>query len=79
VDVAVATGTDLVLRVRDDGSGISDSVRRSGLRNLAERAEQLGGTMKVGPGDGQGTDLRWRVPLPTSPPEPWPGASAPPG
>ena len=38
--------------------------RRSGLANLAERAEQLGGTLKVGAADGSGTELHWQVPLP---------------
>jgi signal transduction histidine kinase len=70
VDVTIATGTDLVLQVRDDGTGISDSAPRSGLRNLDERAEQLGGTLKVGPADGRGTELRWRVPLPGTSPLP---------
>ncbi|RXS67291.1 hypothetical protein EST54_12700 [Streptomyces sioyaensis] len=38
--------------------------RRSGLSNLAKRAEGLGGTMTVeAPPDG-GTRLVWRVPLP---------------
>jgi signal transduction histidine kinase len=63
VDVAVTTSSDLLLQVRDDGSGFSDTTRRSGLSNLAERAEQMGGTLTVGPADGRGTELRWRVPL----------------
>jgi signal transduction histidine kinase len=63
VDVAVTTSSDLLLQVRDDGSGFSDTTRRSGLSNLAERAEQMGGTLTVGPADGHGTELRWRVPL----------------
>jgi signal transduction histidine kinase len=70
VDVAVTTGADLVLQVRDDGSGISDTARRSGLRNLAERAAQLGGTLKVMAVDDEGTDLRWIVPLPVTSPLP---------
>jgi signal transduction histidine kinase len=72
VDVTIATGPDLVLQVRDDGSGIGDSAHRGGLRNVAERAEQLGGTMRVGLADGKGTELCWRVPLPAA----RPGASA---
>jgi signal transduction histidine kinase len=64
VDVTVTAGTDLVLQVRDDGTGFSDTPRRSGLRNLAERAGQLGGTLKVAPADDRGTELRWQVPLP---------------
>jgi signal transduction histidine kinase len=64
VEVAVTAGPDLDLRVRDDGSGVGDSTRRSGLANLAERAAQLGGTLTIGPADGRGTELRWQVPLP---------------
>jgi signal transduction histidine kinase len=65
VDVTVEAGTDLVVVVSDNGSGMNDTTRRSGLANLAERARQLGGTMDVAPVAGVGgTELRWRVPLP---------------
>jgi len=57
-------GGHVVLRVRDDGVGIGGSVRRSGLRNLSERAQQFGGAMQVEPAAGGGTELEWRVPLP---------------
>ena len=63
-DVIIDAGSDLVLVVRDDGVGMQDSARRSGLANLAGRAERLGGTLKVGPADGGGTELLWQVPLP---------------
>lgn len=64
VDVTVEAGHDLVVVVRDNGSGMQDSTRRSGLANLAERARQLGGTLHVGPASDGGTELRWQVPLP---------------
>ena len=64
VDVSVDAGPDLTLVVRDDGVGLRDITRRSGLANLGERAEQLGGTLKVGAADGSGTELHWQVPLP---------------
>jgi signal transduction histidine kinase len=65
VDVTVEAGADLVVVVSDNGSGMKDTSRRSGLANLAERARQLGGTMDVGPAAGAGgTELRWRGPLP---------------
>ncbi|MFF2728385.1 GAF domain-containing protein [Streptomyces sp. NPDC058008] len=54
------------LTVADDGVGIPDGGRRSGLRNLARRAESLGGASWFGPGpgdDGSGTTVTWEVPL----------------
>jgi signal transduction histidine kinase len=63
VDVTVEANGSLVLLVRDDGRGIV-STRRSGLANLAYRAQQLGGAMTVGTADGGGTEFRWQVPLP---------------
>ena len=63
IDVIVEVGSDLILVVRDNGVGLRDATRRSGLANLAERAEQLGGTLKVGAADGRGTELHWQVPL----------------
>jgi signal transduction histidine kinase len=64
VDVIIDAGSDLVLVVRDDGVGLQESTRRSGLANLSGRAERLGGTMKIGPADSGGTELLWQVPLP---------------
>ena len=63
-DVAVEAGPDLVLTVRDNGVGLRDTGRRSGLTNLAERAGVLGGTLRTGAGPNGGTELEWRVPLP---------------
>jgi len=63
IDVLVEVGSEVVLVVRDNGIGLRDVTRRSGLANLAERAEQLGGTLKVGAADGRGTELHWQVPL----------------
>jgi signal transduction histidine kinase len=57
-------GQELVLLVRDNGVGIKENGRRSGLANLADRAGLLGGSMRTGPADGGGTELEWRVPLP---------------
>ena len=68
VEVTVEAGSDLVLLVRDDGIGIKDASHRSGLANLARRAEQYGGTLTVGPAEGGGTVLDWRVPLRPSTP-----------
>jgi len=63
-DVTVEAGRDLVLTVRDDGTGLGKPTRRSGLANLAERAAELGGTMRAATAEGGGTELEWRVPLP---------------
>ena len=52
------------LVVTDDGVGIGDEVATSGLANLQRRAQDLGGEFGVSRGDGGGTTLRWRVPLP---------------
>jgi len=67
VDVTVEAGADLALLVRDNGTGMERATRRSGLGNLAERASQLGGTLRTSPADGSGTELEWRVPLPGQP------------
>ncbi|MFF1478949.1 GAF domain-containing protein [Streptomyces sp. NPDC058301] len=64
-EVVLATdGREVRLSVTDDGVGIPSGGRRSGLRNLAERAEQLGGRLELGGAEGGGTALVWRVPLP---------------
>ncbi len=67
-----AAGDVLTVTVSDDGIGIPEGASRSGLRNLAERAENLGGRLTVsvrGPA-GKGTTLEWWVPLPSSAPSP---------
>jgi signal transduction histidine kinase len=65
VDVTVATGSDLVLTVQDNGVGLTETARRSGLANLADRAAELGGTLRTITGENGGTELEWRVPLRT--------------
>ncbi|MCW2911195.1 MAG: histidine kinase [Actinomycetia bacterium] len=63
VDVTVEVGPELILRVRDDGTGMGQTVRRSGLANMAERAAGLGGKLTIGPAGDGGTQLDWRVPV----------------
>ncbi|WP_433507356.1 GAF domain-containing sensor histidine kinase [Pseudonocardia halophobica] len=63
VTVTLEAGADLVLQIVDDGTGMPSDVARSGLHNLAERAEELGGTLEVRRRPGGGTRLAWRVPL----------------
>ena len=63
VDVTVEVGPELILRVRDDGTGMGHTTRRSGLANIAERAADLGGKLTVNAAEGGGTQLDWRVPV----------------
>ena len=64
VDVTVRADGDLTLTVQDDGAGINETGRRSGLANLQQRAEALGGRLKVDTAQGNGTRLEWAVSLP---------------
>jgi two-component system, NarL family, sensor histidine kinase DevS len=57
------TGEVFTLTVADDGTGIPEGVHHSGLHNLVERAERLGGDLRLGTPPGGGTRLIWRVPL----------------
>jgi two-component system, NarL family, sensor histidine kinase DevS len=63
VDVKVTANGDVVLVVRDNGVGITQGGRRSGLRNLEERAAALGGSLVTRPAEDGGTELIWKVPL----------------
>jgi len=62
VEVHVRAATELSLVVRDNGSGISGTGRRSGLANLEHRASRLGGSFRIESIAGGGTELDWRVP-----------------
>jgi signal transduction histidine kinase/DNA-binding NarL/FixJ family response regulator len=56
-------GRQLNLDIVDDGVGVRSAGRRSGLTNLAERADARGGSFAVdSPAEG-GTRLSWSVPL----------------
>ena len=64
VEVHVKAGHDeLSAVVADDGVGIAQTTRRSGLANIETRARELGGTSDVQSSPGQGTRVSWRVPL----------------
>ena len=63
VDVSLAVGDEVVLTVTDDGVGIPEGVRTSGLRNMAERATSAGGRSELVARPGGGTTVRWSVPV----------------
>jgi signal transduction histidine kinase len=68
VDVTVDVDPDgmLTVLITDDGIGIPAEIKRSGLRNLTTRAQDLGGELRLSPADPAaatpGTRLEWRVP-----------------
>jgi signal transduction histidine kinase len=64
LDVDLTADTRAVtLTVTDDGIGIPATGRRSGLANLAERAQQLGGSFTARPATPTGTIVTWIAPL----------------
>lgn len=60
LDVTIA---ELTCTVTDDGTGMDQFDIRSGLRNLAERAAELGGTLEVTDHAPRGCRLAWQIPL----------------
>jgi len=64
VHVAVRDG-EVLVSVQDDGQGLPETVQESGLRNLRQRAREVGGSLELRPAEGGGTRLLWRAPLQT--------------
>ena len=62
ISVAV-DGSWVRVTVDDDGVGIPEQGRRSGLDNLRIRAERRGGVLHIDSGPGM-TEVEWRVPAP---------------
>jgi signal transduction histidine kinase len=60
---------DLVFTVSDDGRGFDPATtpRGSGLQNMADRLEALGGLLEIRSSRGEGTTVTGRVPVATSP------------
>ncbi|EPD26669.1 GAF domain-containing sensor histidine kinase [Actinotignum schaalii] len=55
------TDRDISVEVADDGVGIGELSRRSGLSNLAARARRHHGTFSIAPGSESGIVVRWRA------------------
>ncbi|MEV6061467.1 sensor histidine kinase [Nocardia asteroides] len=65
VSVELKVGDEVSIEVADDGVGVPEDIaRRSGLANLAVRAEKAGGTFRLENRPEGGTIVRWTAPLP---------------
>lgn len=58
-----ARGDRLTVTIKDDGAGIRDTERRSGLDNMERRANARQGSLLLEAGVPTGTRLTWSVPL----------------
>jgi signal transduction histidine kinase len=59
-----ATTTRLTVTISDDGTGVGDGTRRSGLDNMRRRAEERNGSMAIAEvPDLGGTTVVWTVPI----------------
>jgi signal transduction histidine kinase len=64
VQVAVRVAGGLLrLRVADDGVGVPEEGRRSGIENMRTRAEKLGGAFELAANTPRGTVVEWTVPI----------------
>ena len=61
--IAIDVADELCVDVVDNGKGVPDNIIGSGLMNLRQRAESIGGTLTIGDASGGGTWLRWTAPL----------------
>ncbi|GAA1216483.1 sensor histidine kinase [Prauserella alba] len=64
VTITASVADDLVIDVTDDGAGIPETVARSGLHNLEQRAVQAGGNLQIERPPTGGTRVVWSAPLP---------------
>jgi signal transduction histidine kinase len=62
--VSVKVEDELCIEVVDNGRGIPEHITGSGLTNLLQRAQQVGGAFTVDTPPTGGTLLRWSAPLP---------------
>jgi signal transduction histidine kinase len=63
VTVTVTVDSEVRVVVTDNGVGLPAVTVRSGLTNLADRAERHGGRLTTSTGP-KGTQIRWSVPMP---------------
>jgi signal transduction histidine kinase len=64
VNVTVAVGPDVVVRVTDNGKGLPTPRENGrGLQNLEDRAATMGGDLAVSDRETGGTVVEWRVPV----------------
>ena len=70
IGITIMVDDDLRITVTDDGCGIGDDIKPSGLTNLAQRAQSLGGRFSIQAGspaigapDRPGSRLEWSAPL----------------
>jgi signal transduction histidine kinase len=63
VSVTLTVGEEVQISVTDDGVGLHPTSVRSGLANLADRAERRGGRLSTAPRTA-GTQVRWSIPRP---------------
>jgi signal transduction histidine kinase len=59
--------SDVQVVIADDGVGTGEISRESGLRNIRERAQALGGFLELRANEPTGTVLEWTVPLDRDP------------
>lgn len=66
ISVELSVCDDITIEVTDDGIGLpAEITHRSGLANLAVRAEKHGGSCRLERRADGGTTLRWAAPLPS--------------
>jgi signal transduction histidine kinase len=64
VNVTVEVGTDVVVRVTDNGKGLRAPLENGrGLHNIEQRAASMGGDLNVSGLETGGTIVEWRVPV----------------
>lgn len=65
VEVAVREG-GVGCRISDDGVGVPDHIKESGLRNIRSRARARGGRVEIRNREPHGTEVLWWVPVATT-------------